>query len=376
MFKKLTWFTFLLVALSMATGLVYGQSVNINFQPASSEEPNDYLPDTGLLFGDRGNGFSYGWDRDTTADARDRNSANALDQRYDTVMHFSKQGDATWEIALIDGEYDLFIVCGDPGYTDQTNTLDIEGTLVVDLDGQSAENYFDEFAAFVGAFVARYPDTVSSVIIWNEPNLSLEWGGRDVDPEAYTELLRRSYVAARAANPDIRVLGGALAPTTETEGSAAGMNEFSFLARMYEAGAAPYFDALAAHTYGFTQPPEAEPDSAAINFRRIELLREIMRRYGDAEKPVIITESGWNDDPRWVNAVRPGQRIAYTLRAFEMVEAWPWAEQLCIWNFRQPFDRYNRRDAYYALVSSDFTIKPIYEAIQAYARGWENPYAP
>ncbi len=237
-------------------------------------------------------------------------------------------------------------------------------------------DYFDEFAAFVGAFVARYPDTVSSVIIWNEPNLSLEWGGRDVDPEAYTELLRRSYVAARAANPDIRVLGGALAPTTETEGSAAGMNEFSFLARMYEAGAAPYFDALAAHTYGFTQPPEAEPDSAAINFRRIELLREIMRRYGDAEKPVIITESGWNDDPRWVNAVRPGQRIAYTLRAFEMVEAWPWAEQLCIWNFRQPFDRYNRRDAYYALVSSDFTIKPIYEAIQAYARGWENPYAP
>jgi hypothetical protein len=51
-------------------------------------------------------------------------------------------------------------------------------------------------------------------------------------------------------------------------------------------------------------------------------------------------------------------------------------EQLCIWNFRQPVDHHNRRDTYYALVSSDFYAKPIYEAIQAYARGWENPYLP
>lgn len=155
MFKKLTWFTFLLVAMSMATGLVYGQSVNINFQQASSEEPNDYLPDAGLLFGDRGNGFSYGWDRDVTADSRDRNSANALDQRYDTLLHFSKQGDATWEIALIDGEYDLFIVCGDPSNTDQTNTLDVEGTIVVDVDGQSPGNNFDEFRVTVDVVDGR-----------------------------------------------------------------------------------------------------------------------------------------------------------------------------------------------------------------------------
>ena len=44
--------------------------------------------------------------------------------------------------------------------------------------------------------------------------------------------------------------------------------------------------------------------------------------------------------------------------------------------FRQPLDRQNRRDAYYALVSSDFYHKPIYEAIKAYARGWKNPYTP
>jgi hypothetical protein len=236
--------------------------------------------------------------------------------------------------------------------------------------------YFEAFAEYVGAFVARYGDQIGGVIIWNEPNLSREWGDRPVDPEAYTELLRLSYQAAHAARPDIIVLGGALAPTNEPENGSGGMNEVRYLERMYEAGAADYFDALAAHTYGFTHPPEDEPDPNVINFRRVELLRPVMERYGDGDKPVYITEGGWNDHPLWANAVRPGQRIAYTLKAFEMVENWPWAEKLCLWQFRQPLDRNNPRDAYYALVSSDFFRKPIYEAIQAYARGWKNPYLP
>lgn len=233
---------------------------------------------------------------------------------------------------------------------------------------------FDAFARYVSAFVTRYQGRVDAIIVWNEPNLSLEWGDRPVDPEAYTELLRLSYAAAKAASPDMRVLGGALAPTTEPEDSGSGMNDIRYLERMYEAGARGHFDALAVHTYGFTSPADAPPDPAVINFRRIELLRDVMAHYGDAGTPVTITESGWNDDPWWTKAVRPPERIAYTLAAYEMVEAWSWAEHLCLWNFRIPIDRHNRRDAYYALVSSEFDIKPIYQAIQAYARGWDSPY--
>ena len=238
------------------------------------------------------------------------------------------------------------------------------------------EDHFDSFANFVRAFTARYRGRVDMVIIWNEPNLSIEWGDRPVDPEAYTRLLRLAYTAAHEGNPEITVLGGALAPTTEPEDSPSGMSDIRFLERMYEAGAAGAFDALAVHTYGFTHPPQDTPDPAVVNFRRVELLRAVMERYGDGDKPIVITESGWSDDPRWTRAVRPGQRIAYNLEAFEMVKSWPWAGQLCIWIFRQPLDLHNRRDAYYALVSSDFHAKPIYDAIQAYARGWPIPYAP
>lgn len=235
-------------------------------------------------------------------------------------------------------------------------------------------DHFDSFARFTGAFVERYRGRIGMVIIWNEPNLSFEWGDRPVDPEAYTDLLHLSYEAAHKANPDIVVLGGALAPTLEPEDSGAGMNDIRYLERMYEAGAAGYFDALSAHTYGFTHPPQEDPDPGVINFRRVELLREVMERYGDGAKPVYITEGGWSDDPRWANAVRPGQRIVYTLDALKLVESWPWARSMCLWNFRQPSDLHNRRDAYYSLVSSDFYIKPIYEAVQAYTHGWKIPY--
>jgi len=238
------------------------------------------------------------------------------------------------------------------------------------------DDAFDRFAAYVGAFVARYGGQLDGVIVWNEPNLSREWGDRGPDPEAYADLLRRSYEAARAANPAVRVLGGALAPTLEGENSGSALDDVRYLARLYEAGAAPYFDALAVHTYGFTRPPDDPPAANALNFRRVELLRAVMEAHGDAATPIVITESGWSDDPLWTHAVRPGQRIAYTLAAFAQVEAWPWAENLCLWDFRQPLDRHNRRDAYFALVSSDFVIKPIYEAVQAYARGWPNPYTP
>ena len=70
---RFTWLITLLMVLAILAGPTYGQSVKINFQPADSDVPEGYLADAGQVFGDQGNGFSYGWDRDITADARARN---------------------------------------------------------------------------------------------------------------------------------------------------------------------------------------------------------------------------------------------------------------------------------------------------------------
>ena len=218
--------------------------------------------------------------------------------------------------------------------------------------------------------------SINHIIIWNEPNLSFEWGYRPVDPAAYVRLLQGSYLAIKSANPDAVVLAGALAPTMETRGSRAGLNDTEFLSDMYQQGAGEYFDALAIHTYGLIEPATSAPAAGRLNFRRAELLRDIMVKNGDAEKPVYITESGWNDHSRWTFAVRPSQRSAYTIAAFQYAEAhWPWVENLCIWALRYPADTNSYPDNY-TLLSAEFVRKPIYFAIRDYARGWERSETP
>ena len=199
------------------------------------------------------------------------------------------------------------------------------------------------------------------------------------DPNRYVDMLKAVYEPLHRANPTITVLAGALAPTLEPEGSPNGLDDLLYLQGMYDAGAQNYFDALAIHTYGFITPPETPPDPRLLNFRRAELIREVMVANGDTDKPTFITESGWNDNPRWTQAVRPSQRIAYTLSAFRIAEGWDWADTLCLWIFRHPTPRNTHRDNF-TLVTPFFQVKPIYYAIQAYARGfamegalWLNP---
>ncbi|NDJ59899.1 MAG: cellulase family glycosylhydrolase [Chloroflexi bacterium] len=229
---------------------------------------------------------------------------------------------------------------------------------------------YADFAAFVAEFAARYAGVIDHLIIWNEPNLAFEWGYQSVDPAGYVDLLRAVYDQVKVANPDAIILAGALAPTLEPPGSPHGLNDLIYLERMYQAGAADYFDALAVHTYGFTEPAAAESHPDLLNFRRAEQLYAVMQRFDDGDTPVYITETGWNDHPRWTMAVSPSQRIGHTIAAFRWAEVnWPWLEQMCLWVLRFPLPTLSYPDSF-TLITTDFQLKPIYHAVQAYARGF------
>jgi len=230
-------------------------------------------------------------------------------------------------------------------------------------------DHYEAFASFAAAFATRYRGSVHHIIVWNEPNLSFEWGYRPVDPAEYVELLRVVSSHVRAVNPEINVLAGALAPTLEPEESAEGLSDLLYLEGMYQAGAAPYFDALAVHAYGLTWPPEAPPAPDRVNFRRVELLRRIMEIYGDSAKPIYITEAGWNDHPRWTHAVSPAQRIRYTIDAYKWAyHNWPWCRCVAMWAFRYPVSTLSYQD-YYAFVTADFEPRVIYLEVQKYTQG-------
>jgi len=232
--------------------------------------------------------------------------------------------------------------------------------------------HYADYGDFVHAFVDHFAGQVQHVIIWNEPNLSFEWGYRPVDPVAYTALLRVAYQRAKEANSEVQVLAAGLAPTLAPAGSEWGMDDLAFLQAMYDAGAAAYFDGLAVHAYGFADAPDEPAATDAVNFARAELVREVMVRNDDAQKPCYITEGGWNDHPRWTKAVRPYERIAYTIRAYEKaLDEWDWCEAVCLWAFRYPWEQMNYQD-HFAFVTADFIPKPVYIEVMHYAHG--EPY--
>ena len=115
----------------------------VNFQPASSPVPAGYLVDSGQVYGNRGNGFTYGWDTSNTSFTRDRNSSLSADQRYDTLNHMQKAGGArVWEIAVPNGTYNVFLVSGDPNYYDSVFGINVEGVLTVSGTPTSSTHWF------------------------------------------------------------------------------------------------------------------------------------------------------------------------------------------------------------------------------------------
>lgn len=231
-----------------------------------------------------------------------------------------------------------------------------------------------EYGDFVAEVVRRYRGRLRYYQIWNEPNLSFEWGNRPVDPVAFTELLRVAQARAKAVDPTVVILGPALAPTT-SEGPDA-LNELIFLQRMYDAGAAPYFDVASVQAYGLRAGPDDRRLGAGdVNFSRPLLFREVMVRNGDDRKPIWISEMGWNVPPGGApgpyiyGRVTADQQARYTVRAIERARSeWPWVGVMNIWYLK----RADERDAQtllagFRLLDPDFTPRPVFQAVKDYA---------
>lgn len=227
-----------------------------------------------------------------------------------------------------------------------------------------------DYADFVATFVERYRGRVQYLQIWNEPNLAAEWGGT-VDPDGYFELLRAAYVRAKAVDPNVVILSAPMAMTNERSGRA--MPELDYWDRLYQLGAADYFDVMTASAYGLDKPPTDPPDPQIINVRRVELLRGLMERYGDANKAVWLNEYGWDAAPAtfpkqdliW-GRVTEEEQARWTPEGIAwMRDHWPWAGVVSIWYFRHNGDIPPSAPVYYfRMVDPEFTPRDVYLTVK------------
>jgi hypothetical protein len=237
---------------------------------------------------------------------------------------------------------------------------------------------FEDYGDFVYAFVSHFRGRVQYIQIWNEPNIYPEWGEQAVDPAAYARMLEIAYRRAKEADPDVYVLSAPLAITLgephPEPGRWRSMPDPDFLEAMYEAGAGDSFDILSANAFGFDLPPDDPPDPQVLNFRRVELQREIMEGHGDTGKAIWFNEYGWNAAPErfaeedliW-ERVSEEKQAEYTLRGIALARReWPWAGVFNIWYFRQNGQIYSPDEAayYFRMVDVDFTPRRVYDAVQ------------
>jgi hypothetical protein len=224
------------------------------------------------------------------------------------------------------------------------------------------------YADFVARVAERFAHRVEAYIIWNEPNLSQEWGGQAPDPHGYVELLRVAYSAVKERDPQALVLSAGLAPTNRLDDTA--MDDRIYLEGMYEAGVGEVFDALGAHPYGFAYSP-GDPHGAhqGLNFARLQDVREIMVANGDADKPVWATEVGWvteavTEEQAWLK-VTEEQQAVYLIGAFERAgDEWPWLERIAVWNLSAGLEADDEKRGY-SIVDDGYGPRPAYEALAA-----------
>ncbi|HEX2916404.1 MAG TPA: cellulase family glycosylhydrolase [Chloroflexia bacterium] len=230
---------------------------------------------------------------------------------------------------------------------------------------------FQDYADFLKAFVQHYKGKVQYIQVWNEPNLEREWiPGQPVQPTQYVDMLKTAYTSIKAADPAVKVMAAPLAITLE---ETVNLSELTYLDRMYKAGAKKYFDIMPANAYGLEHTPEDAPDPSKLNFRRVELLHNVMVKNDDASKAVWFNEFGWNASPLSIpkdkltwGRVTEQQQAQYTVDAINYAKKnWPWFGVAFIWYFRQVGDIPDTAsEQYFQLVTKDFQPKPVYTEVK------------
>jgi hypothetical protein len=159
----------------------------------------------------------------------------------------------------------------------------------------------DDYVGFLNALVIRYgpngsfwaehPDVTKRPLrtwqVWNEPQLRYQWAEKDWEA-GYGKLLHAAHDALKKADGGCKVV-------------LAGATNFAWdaLESLYAKGDIKgQFDVAALHPY---------TGSAGRVVTAVKLFRAVLKKHGDAKKPVWITELAW---PASKGRVKPPKGLA------------------------------------------------------------------
>jgi hypothetical protein len=185
--------------------------------------------------------------------------------------------DAIYNADLARGIHPLFVLTGSPTWAQAPGEPCSPGYYC-----PPASNHDADWQHIAAQIATRYPQ-LAGIEIWNEPNMTWAWGSTP-DPARYTQLLRQAYTAIKAANPNLPVIGGALATDLATTITSDAYPAPMYLKAMYANGAHGYMNGLSMHPY-----PQAM--DWWYTYKALSTLTEIRNNAGD-NSALWITETG------------------------------------------------------------------------------------
>ncbi len=253
--------------------------------------------------------------------------------------------------------------------------------------GHGPPNNYQDMANFMGAMARHFKGRVHAYEIWNEQNLKREWEGAPLSASDYVRLLKVVYQAIKAADPNAKVISGALTPTGISDGVWA-IDDRTYLQQMYNAGLKFYCDGVGAHPSGYANPPDVyyrggdfDPsrgydDHPSFFFQNTMVdYYNIMVNNGDGGKRIWATEFGWptvdgmgveaNAEYAFAKDITEQQQADYLVKAYQWARSWGHAGGMFLWNLNfWPAVGAENEMAKYSIVRGDWSPRPAYTALK------------
>jgi hypothetical protein len=214
------------------------------------------------------------------------------------------------------------------------------------------------YANFAAEVAARYPvSVVSAIEMQNAPNLPGTW----VTPDAcgYTELMRQTYPAIKAADPGVTVLTGGLGAQNAIRKGQQGIAGDTFLAEMYSFGAHGLFDAVSWHPYSYPcDPTQTCPKNRP--WYRTPYVRKLMVDNGDRAEKIWATEFGSPTNGTATDGhVDEATQASIMLDAMNLWVQLKYGGPFFVYEFRDHGTDPTKKSDWFGIVSRDFTHKKI-----------------
>ena len=208
-------------------------------------------------------------------------------------------------------------------------------------------NFYDEGGApytdegveayinYAKAIVSHFEGRVSHYEIWNEYNLEgTAFNPTSRPPQDYARMLEATYTAIKEINPDIQVIGGAMAGA-----------DINWLSTILKSGAGSYMDALSLHPYCYPQDPESGHVVEALTY-----LTNALNQMG-LDLPLWITEIGWptHEGAYGVSEIVSGDNL---IKSFVQLTALPGVERIFWYSFEDSASNRTNPEANFGLLKS------------------------